>query len=250
LRPSFNLENALLHLPLLATFAAGREFGTAATAFLLHGAKPASLRRVASSLGVEAEAVEAAVAATARVMIESARLKLHERDFVASVREAGLGAATAAALHDAFEGARMELEDASSRSSSALPTLQGLEWRLEVEVASRTRRATLPSTAAVAGSGAGAESGRAGAMAESATTTAVLESAVAKPSFLLRLDTVAAASGASSAPAGASGIADQQVNSQYASCDYATLALMKARLEAALAELSSAHAKRIQRYLR
>lgn len=237
----------------MLTAAAG-EFGIAATAFLLRGAKPASLRRVASALGVDVEAVEAAVAATARVMIESARLKLQERDFIASVREAGLGAATASALHAAYDAARMELEDASSRSSSALPTLQGLEWRLEVEVASRTRRATIPSTTAAATSAAAATGidTRAGvdAITESATTTAVLDSAIAKPSFLLRLDTVAAASGASSASVGVTGIASQTVQSQYASCDYATLALVKSRLEAALAELSSAHAKRIQRYLR
>ncbi|KAA0154378.1 hypothetical protein FNF27_05863 [Cafeteria roenbergensis] len=223
------------------------EFGGAAARFLAASAKPAALKRVAGRLGVDPEVVEAAVAAASRVMLEAARLKLGERDFVASLREADLPAATAEALWQAYDGSRVELEDAASRSTSAIPRLQGLEWRLEVEFASRARRgaakADAEGPAATGAGGAAAEgSGEAGGSAAAAGGIGV-------PSFLLRLDTLTATSSASAA-GGADDASGVSTQSKYAQCDYATLALIKARLEAALAELGSAHAKRVHRYLR
>jgi len=192
-------------------------------------------------MGVEPEIVEAAVSAASRVMLEAARLKLGQRDFVGSAREAGLPTEVAEALWGAYDASRPELEDAAGRSSSALPRLQGVEWRMEVELASRTRRARADAPApaeAAAASGDGGPS----------TTPAPAASGGAVPSFLLRIDTVQAASSASAAGADASGREERR--SHYAACDYATLAMLKSRLEAALAELSSPHAKRVQRYLR
>lgn len=227
--------------------AAAAEFGGAAARFLAASAKPAALKRVAGRLGVDPEVVEAAVAAASRVMLEAARLKLGERDFVASLREADLPAATAEALWQAYDGSRVELEDAAGRSTSAIPRLQGLEWRLEVEFASRARRGAAKSAAAVGEAATGAGGAAADGSGETVATVAAA-GGVGVPSFLLRLDTTTAASSASAAAGDEAG--GVTTHSKYAQCDYATLALIKARLEAALAELGSAHAKRVHRYLR
>lgn len=195
---------------------------------------------------MDPEIVEAAVAAASRVMLEAARLKLGERDFVASLREADLPAASAEALWQAYDGSRVELEDAASRSTSAIPRLQGLEWRLEVEFASRTRRGAAKAAAdAPAATGAGEAAVGGGGEAGNSVAAA---GGVGVPSFLLRLDTLTASSSASAASGDEA--AGETTSSKYAQCDYATLALIKARLEAALAELGSAHAKRVHRYLR
>ena len=194
---------------------------------MLHGAKTTVFRKVASRLGVDEAQVEGAISSTARVFLEASRLRQSEGDFVASLREAGLSIEACSALWSAYDDSRVELEDAGARTASALPLLQGLEWRLEVEVASRTRQGEVP-------------------LAVSASSGATSSRLV--PSYTLRLDTLAPAASASSA--GIEDAATREVSSLYATCDYATLKSLKATLEAAIGELNTGHAKRVQRYLR
>jgi hypothetical protein len=192
---------------------------------LLHGAKPNVFRKVASRLGVDEGQVEGAIASTAKVFLEASRLRQSESDFVASLRETGLSMEVCHALWSAYNDSRVELEDAGARTASALPLLQGLEWRLEVEVASRTRRGEVAL----------------GGVSEDTASRFV-------PNYLLRLDTLAPAASASSA--GVDDASSREVSSLYATCDYGTLKGLKATLEAAIGELNSGHAKRVQRYLR
>ena len=70
-----------------------------------------------------------------------------------------------------------------------------------------------------------------------------------QPGYLLRIDTVVPPPlGAAAAPAAAGGA--EAARSLHATADYASLSRVAAALDAAADEIKTAHARRVQRYIR
>lgn len=178
----------------------------------------------AERLGADPAVVGAAVGALSKVFVDSVRNRCTPADLRAGLTELRFPEAQAAAVTAQFEAQMADMTEALAQTASSLPEYAHLDWRLEVELASRHRLRV------------GAEGG----------------AADLRPSFLVRLDLRPAgnARDLASKVAESEVEADPTTTSLYASADYAVLRRVRERLEAALAEAGSGHARRVIRYVR
>ena len=106
----------------------------------------ASFPGVAEELGVESEAVEGGVAALSYIFVQSARLSLSTDDFERALREeAGFTEEDALEImRSLFNDNREALRNVlvAADASLPIPRYHNLEWRLEVQVASRSAHHT------------------------------------------------------------------------------------------------------------
>ena len=224
----------------------GELCGTA-LAFLAQGARRGAFRKAAAALGVEEEAVAGAVMALLEVSLEAARYNLSAPEFAGSLADISMPEENRRAVADFFAANRAALRERVAAAggggggggggaggagevgvgaSPAVPEFRGLDWRFEVMVARRHALDAL------------------------------------EPRFLLRLDTAApavaggAGAGASAgASAGAGAAAEAEAGAsaghhELFQSDYAALRRAAEAVDEAVAELGTAHSKRVLRYIR
>ncbi len=175
----------------------------------------------AEALAVELDTVRNCVAAISKIFLDCSKDNLAEKDFAASIASAELPEASVVALASTYKSARAELRERAKSGATQLPSYQGFDWRLDIEMSRR-----------------GAHH-------------------VAQPLYMLRLDSVQPQAAASSGSGAAedsvhteSSTAAAGTSSMYLQSDYANLAQLQAALQDALAESSTQHASRVERYIR
>jgi hypothetical protein len=170
----------------------------------------------AEALQVDAATVRNCVAAISRVFVDSSKNHLGEKELIASIAAAELPAESVAALYAAYKHARAELRERAKQGSTQLPSYQGFDWRLDVEMSRR-----------------GAHH-------------------IAQPVYMLRFDCVtpSAATSAGGESAATSAVAADSSKSIYLQSDYANLTQLHSALQDALAESTTQHASRVERYIR
>lgn len=160
---------------------------------------------------MEVDTVRNCVAAISRVFLVCSKDNLTEKDLVASVSSAELPESSLIALGTTYKSARAEMRELAKAGATQLPSFQGFDWRLDIEMSRR-----------------GAHH-------------------IAQPVYMLRLDSVKAqvdsAAGAAASDAAAS-------SSLYLQSDYANLAQLHSALADALEESTTQHASRVERYIR
>jgi hypothetical protein len=119
-----------------------REFCRMAVASATAGmASKARYAAAAKQLNVPAKAVERAVEALAEIFLECAKRPASEKEFVASVEEAGFNkGALAKVLAEAYTANLQALRAFLGDLSFQLPHYVDLDWRLDVQVATRCVR--------------------------------------------------------------------------------------------------------------
>jgi hypothetical protein len=218
----------------------GELCGTALT-FLAQGARRGAFRKAAAALGVEEEAVAGAVMALLEVSLEAARYNLSAPEFAGSLADISMPEENRRAVADFFAANRAALRERVAAAGGAgggagagagaggagevgvgaspsVPEFRGLDWRFEVMVARRHALDAL------------------------------------EPRFMLRLDTAApAVAGGAVAGAGAAAEAEAGASAghhELFQSDYAALRRAAEAVDEAVAELSTAHSKRVLRYIR
>ena len=164
------------------------------------------------ALAVELDTVRNCVAAISRVFLVCSKDNLNDRDLVASIAAAELPETSLVALTSSYKSARAEMRELAKAGITQLPSFQGFDWRLDIEMSRR-----------------GAHH-------------------VAQPVYMLRVDSVSAHSVAADASAAAA--SPMGASSMYLQSDYANLAQLHDSLSAALEESTTQHASRVERYIR
>jgi hypothetical protein len=192
--------------------------------FLSQGAKKGTFKKAASALSVEEDAVAGAVMGLCEVMLEAAKLNLSQAEFIGSIGDVSMPEENRRAVSTFYEENKSILKDRIASSGNALskaggtsgasqsfPEYRSLDWRFEINVASRQNHDSY------------------------------------QPLYTLRLDTATpAATGASGADAEGAGGALSTIFTS----DYTTLKSVSEALDEAVAEMKTAHSKRVMRYIR
>jgi len=192
--------------------------------FLTQGAKKGTFKKAAAALSIEEDAVAGAVMGLCEVMLEAARLNLSQNEFGGSIGDISMPEENRRAVTLFYEENKAILKDritasgsdvskvgGTSGSTQSFPEYRSLDWRFEVNVASRHNHDSY------------------------------------QPLYTLRLDTATpAATGASGSDLQGAGGATSTVFSS----DYQTLKSVSEALDEAVAEMKTAHSKRVMRYIR
>jgi hypothetical protein len=119
------------------------QFCKIALDFLKTGANQKMFIGASQKLNVQPSDVEAAVASIARIFMEGAKSALTRNDLLFSIGDLGLSSELCESMAG-FYGEKKEeiLVVLLKAKSSAIPEFASLNWRLEVEVASRSRHNT------------------------------------------------------------------------------------------------------------
>lgn len=153
---------------------------------------------------MDADAVQHCVAAIARIFMDCSKDQLNSKDFKTSVGVAELPAEAVDVLAAHYKASSGQLRERAREGSTQLPSLVALDWRLDVELSRRGAHHTMA------------------------------------PSYLLRVDSkAAAAAGSAAAP-----------SSVYLQADYASMKHLQSALSSALQESTTTHADRVSRYIR
>ncbi|XP_062412867.1 COMM domain-containing protein 2 [Sardina pilchardus] len=116
------------------------EFGRIAVEFLRKGSNPKIYEGAARKLNVSAETVQHGVEGLVYLLTESSKLKISELDFQDSVLVLGFSEELNELLLQLYLDNRKEIRHILSQLAPALPHYHNLEWRLDVQLASRTLR--------------------------------------------------------------------------------------------------------------
>ncbi|XP_041912210.1 COMM domain-containing protein 2 [Alosa sapidissima] len=116
------------------------EFGRIAVEFLRKGSNPKIYEGAARKLNVSAETVQHGVEGLVYLLTESSKLMISELDFQDSVLVLGFSEELNKLLLQLYLDNRKEIRHILSQLALALPHYHNLEWRLDVQLASRTLR--------------------------------------------------------------------------------------------------------------
>lgn len=116
------------------------EFGRIAVEFLKKGSNPKIYEGAARKLGVTAEMVQHGVEGLMYLLTESSKLMISEVDFQDSVLVLGFSEDLNELLLQLYVENRKEVRQILSELAPSLPHYHNLEWRLDVQLASRALR--------------------------------------------------------------------------------------------------------------
>ncbi|KAF7650851.1 hypothetical protein LDENG_00119380 [Lucifuga dentata] len=119
------------------------EFGRIALEFLKKGTSPKIYEGAARKLCVPVEMVQHGVEGLMFLMTESSKHMISEVDFLDSVLVLGFGEELNQALLQLYLQHRSQIRSILSLLPSNLPAYHNLEWRLDVQLASRSLRQQL-----------------------------------------------------------------------------------------------------------
>eukprot|EP00937_MAST-01D_sp_MAST-1D-sp2_P001292 g1292.t1 len=114
------------------------DFGGIALDFIRRGANAKLYGRAASRVGVEPEVVERSVVALAKVFVDVSKARLDPFSLRASLAELPFSEEASASLHAFLTTHSKEIAECAKRREMGLKSYAHLDWRLDVEVASRT----------------------------------------------------------------------------------------------------------------
>ncbi|XP_062306271.1 COMM domain-containing protein 2 isoform X2 [Osmerus eperlanus] len=116
------------------------EFGRIAVEFLRKGTNPKIYEGAARKLNVAVETVEHGVEGLMYLLTESCKLLISEVDFQDSVLVLGFSEELNQLLLQLYLEHRKEIRSILNQLSPSLPHYDNLEWRLDVQLASRALR--------------------------------------------------------------------------------------------------------------
>jgi len=130
------------HLEYLSTISLDvvREFCRISVEFLKNGTNAKVYQLAAQKLGVDAGTVQSAVQGLMYLLLEASKLMLGDVDFQDSLVALGFGAELQQELLAQYTEHRAELRRIQGEVSMELPHYSDLEWRLDVQLASRSLR--------------------------------------------------------------------------------------------------------------
>ncbi|XP_075274624.1 COMM domain-containing protein 2 isoform X1 [Opisthocomus hoazin] len=120
--------------------AAVGELGRLAVELLRRGAAPRACEAAVRRLGLGADAVQRAAEGLAFLLAESARLTISEIDFQDSIHVLGFSDELNKSLLQLYLDNRKEIRSILGELAPKLPSYHSLEWRLDVQLASRSLR--------------------------------------------------------------------------------------------------------------
>ncbi|XP_023264625.1 COMM domain-containing protein 2 [Seriola lalandi dorsalis] len=129
----------LAFLPTVDTAVVG-EFGRIALEFLRRGSSPKIYEGAARKLSVPVDMVQHGVEGLMFLMTESSKHMISEVDFLDSVLALGFGDELNQMLLQLYLQHHSQIRSILSQLPSNLPAYQNLEWRLDVQLASRSVR--------------------------------------------------------------------------------------------------------------
>uniref|UniRef100_A0A8C8S9Z1 COMM domain containing 2 n=1 Tax=Pelusios castaneus TaxID=367368 RepID=A0A8C8S9Z1_9SAUR len=116
------------------------EFGRIAVEFLRKGTNPKIYEAAARKLNVNSEIIQHGVEGLTYLLTESSKLMISEIDFQDSVLVLGFSEELNKLLLQLYLDNRKEIRSILSELAPQLPSYHGLEWRLDVQLASRSLR--------------------------------------------------------------------------------------------------------------
>ncbi|XP_043079694.1 COMM domain-containing protein 2 [Puntigrus tetrazona] len=116
------------------------EFGRIAVEFLKKGSNPKIYEGAARKLNVSSESVQHGVEGLMYLLTESSKLMISEVDFQDSVLVLGFSEELNKLLLQLYLENRKEVRQILSKVAPSLPHYHNLEWRLDVQLASRALR--------------------------------------------------------------------------------------------------------------
>ncbi|KAF1386050.1 hypothetical protein PFLUV_G00114140 [Perca fluviatilis] len=153
----------LSFLPMVDSAVVG-EFGRIALEFLRRGTSPKIYEGAARKLSVPVETVQHGVEGLMFLMTESSKHMISEVDFLDSVLVLGFGEELNQILLQLYLQHHAQIRSILSQLPSNLPAYHNLEWRLDVQLASRPLRQQVVPTVTMrlllAGGGDGGRSSR------------------------------------------------------------------------------------------
>ncbi|XP_074690566.1 COMM domain-containing protein 2 isoform X1 [Strix aluco] len=135
-------------LPPLGTAAVG-ELGRLAVELLRRGAAPRACEAAARKLNIGAEAVQHGVEGLTYLLTESSKLMISEIDFQDSIHVLGFSDELNKLLFQLYLDNRKEIRRILSELAPKLPSYHSLEWRLDVQLASRSLRQQIEPTVTI-----------------------------------------------------------------------------------------------------
>jgi len=114
-----------------------QDFCKLALDFLQKGPTPKLYQTAAQKLNVQPEIIRNAIEGLVNFIVESSRHQLSDLDFRDSVLTLGFSEEHQQILEVFYKGKKQEIHDALARLTLDLPHYQDLEWRFEVQLASR-----------------------------------------------------------------------------------------------------------------
>ncbi|XP_051549461.1 COMM domain-containing protein 2-like isoform X1 [Myxocyprinus asiaticus] len=116
------------------------EFGRIAVEFLKKGSTPKIYEGAARKLNVSSDSVQHSVEGLMYLLTESSKLMISKVDFKDSVLVLGFSEELNELLLQLYLENRKEIRQILSKLAPSLPHYHNLEWRLDVQLASRTLR--------------------------------------------------------------------------------------------------------------
>ncbi|XP_059424754.1 COMM domain-containing protein 2 [Carassius carassius] len=116
------------------------EFGRIAVEFLKKGSNPKIFEGAARKLNVSSESVQHGVEGLMYLLTESSKLMISEVDFQDSVLVLGFSEELNELLLQLYLENRKEIRQILGKLAPSLPHYHNLEWRLDVQLASRALR--------------------------------------------------------------------------------------------------------------
>ncbi|KAK7499287.1 hypothetical protein BaRGS_00009547 [Batillaria attramentaria] len=117
-----------------------KEFCRISMEFIRKGSNPKVYQGAAQKLGVGAETVQHGVEGLMYLLSESSKLMLNEIDFQDSIITLGFSEELMSVLLELYLANRGEIRSVLSHMSMDLPHYHSLEWRFDVQLASRSLR--------------------------------------------------------------------------------------------------------------
>ena len=118
-----------------------REFCKIAVGFIHNGINPKMYQTAATKLEIETDKVRKCVEALMFLMSETSRAMVNEIDFQDSVMMVGFSEGLTNTLLTLYQENRDEIRTVLNKSSLDLQHYDNLEWRFDVQIASRALRA-------------------------------------------------------------------------------------------------------------
>jgi len=205
--------------------------------------------KAAESLKVSADAVIAAIRSLSRILLEACKHELSASDLALSITDLKLSAQQVAKIQEFYSAHVKEIRQSLSALSLQLPHYYDLDWRLDIQLASRCLRAQakpvflLQLHTTIPGAGAGADrDATAGAAGATAATGGGARDQKGRD---VKADGPSGGADAVVAPA-----AKENKEVQWLAADYANIKHLCTELEKAIAQAKSSHTRRIMKYVK
>mmetsp|Transcript_2477 Transcript_2477/g.3265 ORF Transcript_2477/g.3265 Transcript_2477/m.3265 type:complete len:200 (-) Transcript_2477:15-614(-) len=117
-----------------------KEFVNISLEFLRKGSNPKLFVGAAKALGVEVRQIEAVVEGIAQLFREASSLFISDADFLATLVVLGFSDEINQQLKELYLANRSEIRALEKQSTFDLPHFRNLDWRLDIQLASRCLR--------------------------------------------------------------------------------------------------------------